>query len=740
MSYEAQDRGSAAAYAEYFASMDRSMRQKIALVTSFFPSRGTVADMGCGSGMGSYDLAALYRGLQVVGVDVSAAAVEHARETFTLPNLSFQVGDIAQAIFPPESLDGVLNSSVLHHVTSFNGFSNAPLEPLFDNQIAALREGGIFVVRDFVIPAGPEEVVLELESANGDAVGEIESLSVSALFERFIQGFRCAAYPHGSIPLVQVPSPNRLSQTSVAFRTSLRLATEFVLRKDYRDSWDVELQEEYLYFTKNQFEQKLQSRGVRILLSKELYNPWILAHRFEGQFLLYDTAGHPLPYPPTTYVIIGEKCRTGVRLTERVSEKRAAPGYLERRSFTSGAQHVDLIRRPFPVVDLLPWYTLGNDIYALCRQGYPRPIACSANGAPRIDGAFVSGYINEPIVAVVQHDELTPMVLDRLLAERAGLGSESVRSNQPGLSYFPSPGGTDERVRAYLLEIAPPTDSQLLPRYDTGFTSPGRIRSVEAEQYLRACQVGGMFDARLELNIYDLLLRLKRPLGPWIELDLRPFLQESEGLEITSVGALLHRSSSVHFTESDKPASFLEHWRGTFAEYDHAGTLLAEREFEYVTPRLYSTNTVAALPFASVRGRVVVGLEARDLPSIEVHTGGSRIYTVPAWRLPLDIHTIWDTKDLVSRMFLSEFGLPVSEPQSLGGGYYPSIGISPEQVSVFAVPLPSTPAPSTGGTLSWVALDELIAARHYFLDGHLLVAALRLAHALDLGPSLSALR
>ncbi|MBM4381477.1 MAG: hypothetical protein FJ086_19585, partial [Deltaproteobacteria bacterium] len=65
MGYSLQDRGGADAYAAYFAGMDRSMRQKVALVSAYFPTRGRVADMGSGSGTGSRDLAALYPGLEV---------------------------------------------------------------------------------------------------------------------------------------------------------------------------------------------------------------------------------------------------------------------------------------------------------------------------------------------------------------------------------------------------------------------------------------------------------------------------------------------------------------------------------------------------------------------------------------------------------------------------------------------------------------------------------------------------
>lgn len=57
------------------------MQQKVALTTAHLLSQGHVADMGMGSGTGSYSLAALYPALHVTGVDVSPEVVAIARGT-----------------------------------------------------------------------------------------------------------------------------------------------------------------------------------------------------------------------------------------------------------------------------------------------------------------------------------------------------------------------------------------------------------------------------------------------------------------------------------------------------------------------------------------------------------------------------------------------------------------------------------------------------------------------------------
>lgn len=727
MGYDGQHRGSAAAYAEYFAGMDRSMRHKIALTTSFFPTSGTVVDMGSGSGSGSFDLASLYTGLSVIGVDVSEAAVAHARATFRRPNLSFRLGDIADPLFPPGSIDGILNSSVLHHVTSFNGFSTERLSHLFDNQCASLREGGILVVRDFVVPAGPEHVLLDLPADDGADSGEPIDLSTAALFERFIRTFRSAAYPSGGAPLERIRSsrPDR-----ARYRTSLRLATEFALRKDYRDSWEVELREEYLYYSQDQFERALEGRGLRIVLSKPLYNPWILKHRFRGRIELRSEDDVLLPFPPTNYVIVGEKTSAGVRLRERSSQRDPTPRYLEQRSSVGFGLHFDLVRRPLPVIDVLPWFECEGELFVVCRQGFPRPIVSSPHAAPRLDSAHVSGYINEPIVAVVSPETEARLSIEATLEERAGAPSSAVKRIEGGLSYFPSPGGTDEIVRAHLVEIDPSRGVAIEAPFLSGFGSEARIRAVAAEQYLRACQVGGMFDARLELNIYDLLLRRGRAAGPWIEAEIvRPSARTD--LPVEDLRALLERRAEVRFRDSTFRSGYLEIRTAEFEELDAAGAVLSTKTFEYVLPAKRSTNTVSVLPYAAASGSIVVGLEERLLPAVEHRTGSALLLTAPAYRLPASVKSFLELPQIVAHALEEERAVTITDPQVIGGAYYPSVGLSPEQVTVLAAPLAES---STAGTLRWVRLSDVISERAMLLDGHLLIAALRLAHALSDGP------
>jgi len=216
------------------------MQQKVALTTAHFPVRGRIADMGSGSGRGTFDLASLYDGLELVGVDVNPISVERAREKFQRANLTYVVGDISQMVFPANSLDGILDSSVLHHVTSFNNFDVNRVLTTLDNQVAQLKPGGVIIIRDFVIPDGPGQVFLDLPQTD-----------TAALFEVFAREWRSSVNPDGPVPFERFESPR---DGFVRFRLTLRAAAEFVLRKDYRADWDTEVLEEYTYLSQAQFE------------------------------------------------------------------------------------------------------------------------------------------------------------------------------------------------------------------------------------------------------------------------------------------------------------------------------------------------------------------------------------------------------------------------------------------------------------------------------------------------------
>ncbi|MDC0679784.1 class I SAM-dependent methyltransferase [Sorangium atrum] len=776
--YEAdQRRDDLSAYARYLSAMDASMRQKVALTAAHLLCEGRVADMGMGSGQGSAALAQLYPRLEVIGVDIDPTVVELARRAHQQPNLGFQLGDIARTVFPPESLDGIFDSSVLHHVTSYGGYRHANAADALAAQVEQLAPGGVLVVRDFVDP-GPGTVFLDVPAEDGDDGRDPRSASTAALLERFAGEFRSLS-PEPGFPLARVaPEPSgELPAPRMGwrrYRLAHKHAVEFVLRKDYRADWEAEVKEEYTYFSQAQFEALFARLGLRVLSSTPLRNPWIVRNRFVGRFELRDATGARLPYPPTNYLIVGEKVKAGQGVAFRLAPAESSQQFLriEHHQDRATGQVFDLAARPHPTLDIVPFFFAGETAYVLARTSYPRPIARACREeTPPLDGSGPADYLAEPI-AVVQTEFPVGHTVEHALERAAGVRAAAIQRMIPGTTYYPSPGGILEEVRSMLVEVEP-TFVNAPSENVSGFGTSGRIRAVEARQLLRAAQVGGLPDARLELNVYDLLARFGLPFGPWIgdEIPLpaagagRRGAGDAGGagagddggvaaVQPTSLAALLGRPSRRRFSRVDAGASagFLEVRRARFEELTADGGVVAARELEYVVPRPLGVLTVStALLARAPSGEVVLGVDDHDLPAAQSFSGNSGILVAPAWRLPRSVSALAAAEAFVRERLQVEYGVRVEAAVELGGAYRPSAGLTPELVQPLAFVVTAAPAsagtpasaaapdlaPGSGAArrLSWVPLIELVAGRERLPDGHLRVAALRAAHALGLAIS-----
>jgi len=750
--YAGQDRGNLSAYEEYFAGMDASMQQKIALTTAHFPAAGRIADMGSGSGSGTFDLARLYRGLQLVGVDINPVTVEYSNKHFQAANLKYVVGDIAEKIFPDQSLDGILDSSVLHHVTSFNNYDLKQITRTLKNQVAQLKKGGVLIIRDFVVPDEAEKLVfLDLPVDDGKETGAIAGLSTAALFEVFARDFRSSLNMSEAVAFKKRVSPR---ENYARFEITLRTAAEFVLRKDYRDHWTPELVEEYTYFSQAEFERAFRLENLRIVVVMPLWNPWIVENRFINKFYLADLRGNPQKFPPTNFLIVGEKvsAKDGVRLSEppaiagglnisAPADARASASLTEKPAFLKlkayrhrqTNQIYELAERPHQTIDLLPWFEDENGrLFVLAKKDFPRPIINAEAAEKHLNRASYSGYLTEPISAITDFPgtkTADQKAIFEILKQRARLETEEILEISPPQFYFPSPGGIDERVESFLVKIESwRRESQAIENY-TPFTNAGFVRQLDAAQILRAAHVGGMFDARLEINIYRLLRALNRSASAWIGASLAPARQRLPGdFQIADVSQLTPEKRAAFEPVELNENKFLRLARSAFVESDSGGNRLARAEFEYVVPKNLSKNTVAAIPFFRIENEIFAGIEFRDLPAPQRFSGSSRLACAPAWRLPFSVEHKFDLEPFLREKFLTDFGVSINKIRELGGSYFTSAGITPEVVYPAAVELTAEASGKTD--LKFFRLRNLLENAHLIQDAHLLILMNRLAHAL----------
>lgn len=684
--YQHQQRGTRSDYERYLQGMDASMQQKVALTAAHLLGRGWLADMGMGSGTGSEALAALYPQLRVTGVDINPEMVEIARDKYELPNLDFKVGDIGVVCFEPESLDVVFNSSVLHHVTTFNGYDRGKAGESIANQVEQLKVDGSLIIRDFLRPE-PGRVRLELPT------------ETVPLFKRFAREFRYLlpeekrGFEYRNIGCEE--------EGWEGFELDRVHAVEFVLRKDYTDDWETEVLEEYTYFTQAEFEESFRRQRLRILASTPLRNPWIVTNRFEGRFRLRSLEGALLEFPPTNYLIVGEKVETDEDVVFEPAAECEARGYLEFCHYLhleTGAVR-DLIRRPNATLDVIPYYREKGEVFVVARKSYPRPLLGLC--AERLDGALSPTYVTEPIV-VTQGDKPIAQTVEEALARRAGIPPDALKRFYFGSTTYPSPGGLQEEVRAVFVEVEPTLASE----------GTERVRAVAARQLLRAAQVGGLPDARLELHICELLGWLEEPLGSWIGEQLCLTVQSAPEEALATLPDSPPRRA---FERHGRGGDFLELGCRAFEARSHSGKVVDTVTLEYCRPRRLSLHTAAVILLWKTETEIFVGLVDEDFPAAQCFRGHSNLWVTPAWRLPERLTNLDEMEAFTRERLDQEHGLKAPAFFTLGGPYYPSPGATPEIVYPLACQVEGGQAVG----IRWVSMSYLTENFSALRDGHL---------------------
>jgi SAM-dependent methyltransferase len=142
MNYGFRDAATAVAKLAPEDEPDRSFIQLYDAVARGAPLEGRdVLEIGCGRGGGASFLARYHHPARLVAVDVAPRAVELCRARFTLPNLTFQVGDAERLPFEAGTFDAVVNVESSHCYGRISDF--------FGEVRRVLRPGGAFLYADF---------------------------------------------------------------------------------------------------------------------------------------------------------------------------------------------------------------------------------------------------------------------------------------------------------------------------------------------------------------------------------------------------------------------------------------------------------------------------------------------------------------------------------------------------------------------------------------------------------------
>ncbi len=287
---------------------------------------GKIVDEGCADGALLALIAADFPDSDMIGIEITgefmARALDRQRAgEFGGAYVHFHQRNITQPLFEPGSIDTTICNSTTHELWSY-GDGEATLRAYLAEKFRQTRPGGRLVIRDVVGPADKEqEVYMWLNGADGRAPDPNpptdpaakrqyrEGLSTDGRFHHFAQDFLATPIHYRREEVDGVPY----------VVLTLQAAVEFMSKKDYTDNWDSEMHEAFAFWDFDQWKGALTAVGFTVLEnpnepargSRVYTNPWIVQNRWEGKVKLYRRDGdgrlHPLPWPPTNIVLVGEK-------------------------------------------------------------------------------------------------------------------------------------------------------------------------------------------------------------------------------------------------------------------------------------------------------------------------------------------------------------------------------------------------------------------------------------------------
>ena len=79
---------------------------------------GKVIEIGCGSGYGTKLISAYFKPSKIYGIDIDEKMIRLAKKN-KLPHVTFSVGDVTNLSFKDNSIDGVFDFVILHHIADW---------------------------------------------------------------------------------------------------------------------------------------------------------------------------------------------------------------------------------------------------------------------------------------------------------------------------------------------------------------------------------------------------------------------------------------------------------------------------------------------------------------------------------------------------------------------------------------------------------------------------------------------
>ncbi len=659
-----------------------------------------IVDMGCGEGDMTYAMAVLAPKLKFIGIDKDKRAINKAKTQYELHNLSFESGDIAGAMFEPESLDSIINSYTLHEVFSGSRYNEKTVTDCLDAHFSMLKKGGVMFIRDYSRPPPEEFVLMEMPDAPSIG-GQLSKLSEADLLVWYSEHARPKQDPGcGGFFLEELPS--RFPKTRL-FHLPYKWAYEFIMRKDDRAMWEKELPIEYTFFTPRDFRRTLRSMGARVQYSGMHWDEDFIEDKFEGRFRLFQPDGTPLGHPPTSYIAVAHKMaeRKSLHIEERrpsTPNEENSPIKISAMRDTTTGEIVDIVSRDVIISEIIPYHVdEEGQLKVYLHDGITRSVtnAVARNGV-NFDGRRWSGHMVEPIsvdqTAMASMEDYNPKYSALFARDYLGLKPKDSAILMQGPDFYPAPDYIDDRIYTYFLNVER-TAKRITPKshgaYDHKYQAKGEVREFDAQQVLNAISVGMIPNAQLEIQILMLFEHLDIKAENWTSKDIA--FRSGKIKQKTKLKKLMEQYNldKERFKDVKGTAGQVRPVHSIFVEQGQTrGAIsgLTSQEVDFVVRDDQTINTAVVLPLTrGLKEDVHAGFHLKHLPIPQRHEGNANTIAAPSFNLPPEI-----TNTKMAKKFIAEhFGVLPSMVIKMGESYFNHIGLTPQRIHPYAVVVPS---------------------------------------------------
>ncbi|MCR4649046.1 MAG: methyltransferase [Lachnospiraceae bacterium] len=256
-----------------------------------------VMDIGSGGGILLDRLEKKYPDKDIIGTDISSNVIEtlNLKKKQEGHNWSVEVHNMVDCPYR-EKVDSIIFSSILHEIFSYtegeNGrFDIESVKKALANAFDSLSNDGRIIIRDGIKTEGRALRKIKFKASEG-----------MEFFKNYLRDFK------GLKDLSEEEKVTSIDEDNFTVTGDINFIREFMYTYTWgNESYAHEVQEQFGYFTLNEYKEFFKSLGAEIIEAKELLEPGYPAHLSE-KLDLFDENDEPCEFPASNCIIVVEKC------------------------------------------------------------------------------------------------------------------------------------------------------------------------------------------------------------------------------------------------------------------------------------------------------------------------------------------------------------------------------------------------------------------------------------------------